>query len=84
MSPVFSFAEIKAPASSAAWSAFLNARLAYIEHQSAVTRVAVQSAYQAFALAMGLSRDEAREASARLDAVNAWEQSPASLIGAVN
>lgn len=77
-----SLGEDRSPAASAAWSAFLNARLAYIEHQSVVTRISVQSAYQAFAIVGGLTTEEARQASARLDAVNGWAQSPAVLIGA--
>ncbi|MBM3540017.1 MAG: hypothetical protein FJX55_19585 [Alphaproteobacteria bacterium] len=84
MSDIISFAAARSPAESAAWAALLNARLAYLEHQSQVTRVAVQSAFQAFALSMGLSLSEARQASARLDAINGWEQSPNILIGAVH
>lgn len=81
---VITLSAARNPVSSCAWSAFLNARLAYMEHQSQVTRVAVQSAYQAFALSMGLSLEEARDASARLDAVNGWEQSPDVLIGSIH
>ncbi len=73
----------RSPVTSSAWSSFLNARLAFQEHQSQVTRVAVQSAYQAFVLSTGYTLEESRSASARLDAVNAWEQSPAILIGAL-
>jgi hypothetical protein len=84
MTSIITLSAVRSPAESAAWSAFLNARLAYMEHQSNVTRVAVQSAFQAFALSMGLSLAEARAASARLDAVNSWEQSPDILIGALH
>ena len=72
----------RSPAASSAWSSFLNARLAYQEHQSQVTRIAVQSAFQAYALSTGHTIEEARAASARLDAVHAWEQCPSVLIGA--
>ncbi len=71
-------------AAACAWSAFLNARLAYMEHQSEVARVAVQSAYRSFACAMGLTRDDAEAATARLNAINGWEQDPSILIGAVH
>jgi hypothetical protein len=67
-----------------AWIAFMTARLAYLEHQSSVTRAGVQAAYQVFALAMGLALGEARQASERLDAINGWEQSPAVIIGSIH
>lgn len=70
--------------SSVAWSAFLNARLAYMEHQPEVTRVAVQSAYRSFACAMGLTRSDAEAATERLNAINGWEQDPSILIGAIH
>lgn len=73
----------RSPAASLAWSAFLNARNTYIEHQSLSARVTVQSAFQVFAHAMGCTLEEARQASARLDAVNGWEQSADVLMGAV-
>lgn len=83
MTNIASIAVYRSPAASCAWTAFLNARNAYIEHQSTATRVSVQSAFQAFALSMGLSLDQARQASDRLNAVNGWEQSPDVITGAL-
>ena len=84
MTEIITFAEHRSPAASSAWSTFLNCRLAYIEHQSEVTRTAVQAAYRSFAMSMGLTKDEARTAADRLDAVNGWEQAPSILIGSVH
>lgn len=84
MTSIIAFAEHRTPAATSAWSAFLTCRLAYIEHQSVVTRSAVQAAYRSFAMSMGLTKDEARAAADRLDAVNGWEQAPSILIGAVH
>ena len=84
MSDVISLSEVRNPAAACAWSAFLTARLAYIEHQSAVTRAATQAAYRSFAYAMGMTRAEAEAATERLNAINGWEQDPSVLIGAVH
>lgn len=83
MTEIITFAEHRSPAASSAWSTFLNCRLAYIEHRSETTRAAVQSAYLAYALAFGLSVERAHEYSARLDAVNGWEQSVGVLVGSL-